>query len=460
MDHRVQKGAQLELARRDFFEYCHLKAPDFYKYDRQFLVDLADELQSFIESKDDVLVVNEPPRHGKSRTGGNFVEWVLGNDPKKKIMLGSYNETLSTRFSKNVRNTIQEIKASNERMVYSDVFPDSKIKHGDASMNLWSLEGSDTSYLATSPGGTATGFGADIILIDDVIKNALEANNASVLEGHWDWFVNTMLSRLETGGKIIIIMTRWHSNDLAGRALRELPELGYKVKHVNMKALQDDGTMLCEDILSREEYDRKTKAMGADIAAANYQQEPIDIKGKLYSEGFKTYTSLPTFKRISNYIDTADTGSDYLCSVVYGETMDNQAYMLDVLYTKEDMSVTEPKTALQLASRKVNVSEIEGNNGGAGFARSVQKHMKQDYKWNGTIVKTFHQSKNKKARILSNATWLMENLYMPENWRDKWPEYFKAMNTYQKEGKNAHDDAPDATTGIAEMMNSGNDWLY
>lgn len=460
MDHRVQKGAQLELARRDFFEYCHLKAPDFYKYDRQFLVDLADELQSFIESKDDVLVVNEPPRHGKSRTGGNFVEWVLGNDPKKKIMLGSYNETLSTRFSKNVRNTIQEIKASNERMVYSDVFPNSKIKHGDASMNLWSLEGSDTSYLATSPGGTATGFGADIILIDDVIKNALEANNASVLEGHWDWFVNTMLSRLETGGKIIIIMTRWHSNDLAGRALRELPELGYKVKHVNMKALQDHGAMLCEDILSREEYDRKTKAMGADIAAANYQQEPIDIKGKLYSEGFKTYTSLPTFKRISNYIDTADTGSDYLCSVVYGETLDNQAYMLDVLYTKEDMSVTEPKTALQLASRKVNVSEIEGNNGGTGFARSVQKHMKQDYKWNGTIVKTFHQSKNKKARILSNATWLMENLYMPENWRDKWPEYFKAMNTYQKEGKNAHDDAPDATTGIAEMMNSGNDWLY
>lgn len=460
MDHKVQKGAQLELARRDFFEYCHLKAPDFYKYDRQFLVDLADELQSFIESKDDVLVVNEPPRHGKSRTGGNFVEWVLGNDPKKKIMLGSYNETLSTRFSKNVRNTIQEIKASNERMVYSDVFPNSKIKHGDASMNLWSLEGSDTSYLATSPGGTATGFGADIILIDDVIKNALEANNASVLEGHWDWFVNTMLSRLETGGKIIIIMTRWHSNDLAGRALRELPELGYKVKHVNMKALQDDGTMLCEDILSREEYDRKTKAMGADIAAANYQQEPIDIKGKLYSEGFKTYTSLPTFKRISNYIDTADTGSDYLCSVVYGVTLDNQAYMLDVLYTKEDMSVTEPKTALQLASRKVNVSEIEGNNGGTGFARAVQKHMKQDYKWNGTIVKTFHQSKNKKARILSNATWLMENLYMPENWRDKWPEYFKAMNTYQKEGKNAHDDAPDATTGIAEMMNSGNDWLY
>ena len=210
MMNEITLGANVELARRDFFEYCHLKAPDFYKYSRKFLIDMADELQTFLDSEDDVLIINEPPRHGKSRTAGNFVEWILGNDPKKKIMLGSYNETLSTRFSKNVRNAIQEVKVSAERLVYSDVFPETKIKYGDASMNLWSLEGTDTSYLATSPGGTATGFGADIILIDDVIKNALEANNANVLEGHWDWFTNTMLSRLETGGKIIIILQRLH----------------------------------------------------------------------------------------------------------------------------------------------------------------------------------------------------------------------------------------------------------
>ena len=74
----VRLGAQIELAKRDFFEYCHLKAPDFYKYDRPFLIDLADTLQSFAESDDDVLIVNEPPRHGKSRTAGNFVEWLLG----------------------------------------------------------------------------------------------------------------------------------------------------------------------------------------------------------------------------------------------------------------------------------------------------------------------------------------------------------------------------------------------
>ena len=102
------RGAQIELARREFFFYCHLKAPDFYKEDRRYLVDLCNEFQDFIQSDDEVMVVNEPPRHGKSRTAGLLVEWVLGNDRTQKIMTGSYNETLSTMFSKNVRNDIQE----------------------------------------------------------------------------------------------------------------------------------------------------------------------------------------------------------------------------------------------------------------------------------------------------------------------------------------------------------------
>ncbi len=458
----IRQQARFELARRDFFYYCHLMASDFYKSSRKYLVELCNDLQSFLsDDEHNVLVINEPPRHGKSRTAGMFVQWLLGNDNNKKIMTGSYNETLSTVFSKNVRNAIQETKADKDVVVFNDIFPDTHIKYGDAAMNLWSLEGGYNNYLATSPTGTATGFGADIIIIDDLIKNAEEANNATVLEKHWEWFTNTMLSRLEEGGKIIIIMTRWHSQDLAGKALVELPKSGYKVKHISMKAYDEaTDTMLCDEVLSKQAYLQKAKTMGADIASANYQQEPIDIKGKLYNQGFKTYQSLPTFKRISNYIDTADTGSDFLCSVVYGETMDNQAYMLDVLYTKDDMTITEPATARQLVMNKVNHSKVEGNNGGRGFARSVERHMKEDFNWNGTVVDTFHQSQNKQARIISNATWLMENLYMPENWRDKWPEYYKAMNTYQKEGKNANDDAPDATTGIAEEMNKQGDWLY
>lgn len=453
----IQLGAKIELARREFFFYCNLKAPDFYKANRKYLIELCKEFQDFYESDDEVLIVNEPPRHGKSRTAGLFVEWVLGNNQNEKIMTGSYNETLSTMFSKNVRNSIQEEKADKYKLVFSDVFPRIAIKHGDGAMNLWSLEGGYNNYLATSPTGTATGFGCSLMIIDDLIKNAEEAYNENVKEKHWGWFTNTMLSRLEEGGKIIIIMTRWASDDLAGKALEHYKEEGKKVQHISMKALQDDGTMLCPEVLSYKSYKSKIRAMGEDIASANYQQEPIDLKGKLYSN-FKEYYKLPVddkgnslFAAINAYCDTADEGRDYLCNIIYG-TYNKEAYVLDVVYTQEPMELTEESIAKALYENEVNKALIESNNGGRGFARAVERILKEKYKSNKTRIRWFHQSQNKVARILSNSTWVMEHIYYPKGWNNKWPEYHKAMTTYQREGKNKHDDAPDCTTGVAENM--------
>ena len=453
----IRLGARTELARREFFFYCQLKAPDFYKDDREYLVQLCNELQEFVESDEEVCIINVPPRHGKSRTAGNLVEWFLGNDPTKKIMTGSYNETLSTMFSKNVRNSIQAVKADIYKPVFSDVFPGVRIKYGDAAMNLWSLEGGYNNYLATSPTGTATGFGCDLMIIDDLIKTAKEAYNARVLEEHWTWFTDTMLSRLEEGGKIIIIMTRWHSEDLAGRVLEWCKENGKRYRHIAMKALIDkeSHTMLCPEILSYASYMDKISAMGEDIASANYNQEPIDLKGQLYTS-FKTYddvprdtTGKPLFSSVRNYTDTADEGSDYLCSITYG-VYNKEAYILDVIYTQKPMEDTEPMVAKALFEYGVNRAKIESNNGGRGFARSVNSILKQEYKSNKTKVRWFHQSENKIARILSNSTWVMNHIYYPKNWKDRWPDYYKAMYKYQREGNNAHDDAPDATTGVAE----------
>lgn len=458
-DKLIKLGAKIELAKNEFFYYCNLKAPDFYKRNRRYLVELCNELQKFYEGNDNVLIINEPPRHGKSRTAGLFVEWVLGKNQNEKIMTGSYNETLSTMFSKNVRNSIQEEKADKYKAVFSDVFPGVKIKRGDGAMNLWSLEGGYNNYLATSPTGTATGFGASLLIIDDLIKSSLEANNAAVLEKHWEWFTNTMLSRLEEGGKIIVIMTRWHSDDLAGRVLDWCKAKNKKYKHISMKAIvdKDKHEMLCSEVLSYESAMDKKSVMGADIFSANYQQEPIDLKGKLYSS-FKTYTTLPVdekgnslFTGIHSYGDTADEGTDYLCNLIYG-VYNKEAYILDVIYTQEPMEVTEDLVAKALYEFEVNRALIESNNGGKGFARSVERILKDKYKSNKTRIKWFHQSQNKVARILSNSTWVMDHIYYPKNWRDKWPEYYEAMNKYQREGKNAHDDAPDATTGIAENI--------
>ena len=461
-EERINQGALIELAKREFFFYCQLKAPDFYKSDRTFLVNLCNGLQEFVESDEEVCIVNIPPRHGKSRTAGNLVEWCLGNDPTYKIMTGSYNETLSTMFSKNVRNSIQEKKADESKPVFSDVFPGVEIKYGDGAMNLWSLEGGYNNYLATSPTGTATGFGCNLMIIDDLIKSALEANNATVLENHWSWFTDTMLSRLEEGGKIIVIMTRWHSEDLAGRVLEWCQNSNKKYRHIKDKALLDPTKrlMLCPEILSYESYKDKTSAMGEDIASANYNQEPIDLKGRLYTK-FKTYEDIPRdfngdqlFTEVKNYTDTADEGSDYLCSITYG-VYNMEAYVLDIIYTQEAMEHTEGKVAKMLFDHRVNIADIESNNGGKGFARAVESILQQQFQTNKTSIKWFHQSQNKKARILSNATWVMDHIYFPKNWRDRWPDYYKDMNKYQREGKNAHDDAPDATTGIAEKISKG-----
>jgi len=445
------------LARKNFFEYCKLKAPDFYMDSRTFLKDLADTLQWFMESDKKIMVVNMPPRHGKSRTATLFVQWLFGvYGSLIKVMTGSYNEILSSTFAKQVRDTIAE-KPTEGILSYCDIFPNTQIKRGEASASKWALEGSEqTNYLATSPTSTATGFGCNIMIIDDLIKSAAEAYNESNLQKQIEWFTSTMLQRTENGFKLIIIMTRWTSNDLAGFILENYED----VVHINYKAVQDDGSMLCEEILSREDYELKTKNMNKDIVLANYQQEPLDMKGRLYTS-FKTYKGeLPEFKEIRNYTDTADEGADYHCSINYGVTFENEAYVLDVLYTKEAMEYTEEETARMLYDRKVNNADIESNNGGRGFSRSVVRILKEKYNWNRCIVNPFYQSRRKESRILSNATWVMNHVYFPENWRDRWPEYSLAMLKYQREGKNEHDDAPDATTGIAEKIGQGSTYSF
>jgi len=452
----------MELARREFWEYCKFIAPDFYREERTFLHDLCDKLQWFVEvAEEQFMVVNLPPRFGKSRSATNFVKWLFGKYGKNiKVMTGSYNEMLSGTFAKQVRDSIAEQKTAGVT-VFNDIFPHTKIKYGEAAAQKWALEGSQVAnYLATSPTGTATGFGCNIMIIDDLIKNSEEAYNAARLEKLRNWFTDTMLSRTENGFKVIVIMTRWSTEDLAGFILDN-----YKnVVHVNYKAVQDDGSMLCSEILSRADFDLKTKKMAKEIVSANYQQEPIDIKGRLYS-GFKTYTDLPTdehgnslFKYLLNYTDTADEGSDFLCSICYGIYGDAY-YILDVLYSKEKMEITEPATAKMLTRHNIGCAIIESNNGGRGFARNVERECKSLGNKH-THINWFHQSKNKTARILSNSTSVQNNLYFPVNWMDKWPEFASDILRYQKEGKNAHDDAPDALTGVYENPKPYARWVY
>ena len=233
---KIREVLKCELARREFWEYCKLLHKDFYREDREFLKELCFKLQDFYYNDDEFMIVNEPPRHGKSFTATNFVEWVLGRNPLERIMSASYSHDLSKNFSKKVRGTISTEKIG-DNIVYSDIFSETKLKFGSSEAMKWQTDKSNQiNYLATSPSGSATGFGCTLMVIDDLVKNAYEANNESILEAQYEWFVNTMLSRREGKKKVLIIMTRWSSKDLAGKILEYVKENNISYSHINFKA--------------------------------------------------------------------------------------------------------------------------------------------------------------------------------------------------------------------------------
>jgi len=288
------------------------------------------------------------------------------------------------------------------------------------------------------------------MVVDDLIKNAYEANNETILEGHWNWFTNTMLSRREGKKKVLIVMTRWSSKDLAGRIIEYCEEENLSYSHVNFKAELGSGDMLSDDIFSAKDAEKAKKLMGEDIYSANYNQEPIDLKGSLYSN-LLTYEELPRDKiiTIDNYTDTADRGQDYLCSIDYAIDRQGYCYILDVIYTQESMETTEEKVAAMITKDFVNFAHIESNNGGRGFARNVKELcLKKNNRH--TSIKPFHQSKNKESRILTGSTGVMQNILFPSKWKQLFPEFYKSVISYQRTGKNKHDDSVDTLTGVYE----------
>ena len=333
------------------------------------------------------------------------------------------------------------------------MFPNTSLKFGSSEVMKWQTSSSkQINYLATSPGGSATGFGCTFLLVDDLIKNAKEANNERVLEEQWDWFTNTMLSRREGKKKVLIIMTRWNSRDLAGKVLEFVKANNISYSHINFRAEIDDTKMLCEDIFDRSDVKKARLAMGEDIYSANYNQEPIDLKGCLYGE-FLTYENLPEdIVASENYTDTADTGEDSLSGIDYAVDSKGNAYILDILFTQESMEYTEVKLAEMLTRDRVNYARIESNNGGRGFSRNVKRIAQEQYSNSITKFKPFHQSNNKLSRILTGVTGVMQRIYFPVGYKQKFEAFYKEISRFQRQGKNAHDDAADALTGVYEVL--------
>lgn len=438
-----------ELCRRFLWYYCMATEPDFYNSEHMYLKTICDRLQAFIETNDNkYFVLSIPPQHGKSRTIKKLEEWLLGNDIKKRFFSISYSEEYATDSSKNLLTAIRA-EQEDDKIAFCDIFPGICVKRGEGAVNRWALEGGYNTWLSASTSSGVTGRSANIVVVDDIVKDYKTAVNKKELEKIWTWFANTLFSRRgDNNQKYIIVMTRWSKNDLAGKILKRFKN----VDNLVMKAYDEEtDTMLCDAILNKESYEEICKTSSEDLIMANYNQQPIDLKGQLYTH-FNTYkdTDKPGFRRICCVTDTADSGDDWLCSIVFGETYDKKAYIIDVLFTQEAVELTIEQQAQFLKKNRVNVSVTESNNGGKMYALAVKKRLSElkhfcTFKW-------FHQSSNKYARILTNSADVMRRVYFPENWETKFFEYYTSMSEYQKMDVNEHDDAADATTMILELI--------
>ena len=452
---------KIELGRNNFWEYAKLIDPKFFNEKRQYLKTIANALQSFYEKKlinPDTqksyrfFILNLPPGGGKSYTIAMFITWAYGKDIYNKVVSISYNQILSSRFSKSVRGKIEDRSEKGNFNDFSviDFFPLVKIKYGDSATNVWALEKSDMSYLASSFDGTLTGMRGNIGVIDDPIKSAAEAVNERIKESHWDFYKNTFKSRMLDGAIEIIVQTRWATDDLAGKLLAEKKEQCYVLC---IKALDEEGNSFCEDLYSTDDLLEKKATLDEEIWLANYMQEPIDKQGALYGT-FKTYDVYDedSVKRKIAYTDTADEGSDYLCSICADE-IDGYAYITDIYYTQDSMEVTEKEVARRLTALGIRECLIESNNGGICFSRNVYTIHNHLFNKKKCTITWFHQSKNKKTRIIVNSSNVMEQVIMPEGWEKKYPKFATAIKKYQRKGKNEHDDAEDALTGLLEFIN-------
>lgn len=413
------------------------------------------KLDDFAEGRIKKLMVFVPPQHGKSEgSTRRLPPYMLGKNPDKKVAIACYNSSKARKFNREIQRIMDEPS-------YHDIFPDAKLSNGSDGYARTSDEFEMLDHRgglkSVGVGGALTGEPVDILIMDDLYKDAMSAWSPKVRENVQDWYDTVADSRLHNDSQQLLVFTRWHPDDLAGYLLKQEGDdweviiyPAIKVGEPNEYDPREEGEALYPEKHNIEKL-LKTKNRNTHVFECLYQQNPTSKVGLLY-EPFRTYTPgfLPyTSKTVRKArVDTADTGRDYLCSIVYDE-IDSGMYVVDVIYTQESMPVTEPKTAIQMHKHAVKRALVESNNGGEGFARNVEKHTRVLGNTQ-TKFETFHQSENKEVRIYTKSADVTNMIFMPNDWDKLWPKFYKDVTEYMAQGNNEHDDAADTLTGMAE----------
>ena len=414
------------------------------------------------------LMITMPPQHGKSEGATRRLPaFVLGQDPDKRIAIVSYNAIKARKFNRELQRIMDDDR-------YYELFPQTLLagqasyqEQGRRSRNYarnsdeCEIVGCQGSFKTIGVGGSLTGEPVDMLIMDDLYKDASSAWSPVIRQNVADWYDTVASTRLHNDSQQLLVFTRWHMEDLAGRLLEqegiydpiENPQ-GWLL--VSFPAIQNrppseqdpraEGEPLWPERHSLEKL-LEIKGRSPTVFESLYQQNPQPSQGLMYEE-FTCYTDLPSRSYSVAYIDAADSGADYLCALFYKEAEDGN-YITDVLYTKDPMEVTETTLTYMLQQHQVERCHIESNNGGNLFVSNLQQRS-----WDTgnrlTRFNLFHQNQNKTARIFAASASVQKLIKMPLDWKKRFPKFARDLTGYLRVGTNAHDDAPDALTGTIE----------
>ena len=262
-----------EKARDSFLEYIHHIWPGFIEGDHHRII--ADKLTRVAKGELKRLIVNMPPRHTKSEFASiYFPSWVMGLKPDMKIMQTTHTADLSINFGRKVRNLMD----SDE---YSKIFPKVSLAADSKSAGKWQTsQGGE--YFAAGVGGAIAGRGADLLIIDDP-HSEQDAMSINLLDSCYEWYTSGPRQRLQPGGSIVIVMTRWNTADLTGRLLtRQTETHSDQWEVVELPAVfEDSGNVLWPEFWKKEELDAVKASIPVSKWNAQYQQNPTSEEGAI-----------------------------------------------------------------------------------------------------------------------------------------------------------------------------------
>ena len=283
-----QELASRALCRRRLLPFVHRNVAD---YEAGWIhQEICEKLEKFeadvIAKKSPRLMLFMPPRHGKSELASTqFPSWFLGKNPAKEVISCSYSASLAMSFSRKVRENLRDPR-------YQAVFPETSLAKDSQSTENW-ITTRGGGYLAAGVGGPITGRGAHALIIDDPVKNRTEAESSTERERVWDWYSSTAYTRLAPGGGVLIILTRWHADDLAGRLLNAMKKGGdqwdivvYPAIAVHKERYRDEGDALHPARYDLEALAKIKRALIPRDWGALYQQNPTTEEGAILKRNY------------------------------------------------------------------------------------------------------------------------------------------------------------------------------